>query len=52
MSDDGDAVAPRRPRGAAIAAMFVALVALTSLELVVVGLEMERAERITTLAGS
>ena len=51
MSDSGDAVAPRRPRGAAIAAMFVVLVALTSLELVVVGLDMERAERITTLAG-
>jgi len=51
MIDSADA-APARPRGAAIAAMFAALVLLTSLELVVVVvLDMDRAERITTLAG-
>ncbi len=51
MTDSADGTATR-PRGAAIAAMFAVLVALTSLELVVVVvLDMERAERITALAG-
>ena len=52
MSDSADTAQAARPRGAAIAAMFAALVLLTSLELVVVVvLGMGRAERITTLAG-
>lgn len=34
-----------------VAATFAALITLTSLELVVIGLGMERASRITTLAG-
>ena len=36
MSDSADTAQAARPRGAAIAAMFAALVLLTSLELVVV----------------
>ena len=39
-----------KPIGATVAA-FALLVALTSLELIVVGLEMDRAARITTLSG-
>lgn len=49
MSDGATAA---RPTGLALAATFAALVALTSLELIVVaGMDMERAARITTLAG-
>ena len=43
--------APVRPRAAVVAATFCAVVLLTALELIVVGLEMDRAARITTLAG-
>jgi hypothetical protein len=47
-----DAAAPARPSGLALGVTFAALVALTSLELIVVaGMDMERAARITTLAG-
>jgi len=48
---DGAATVPARPGGLALGATFAALIALTSLELIVVGLAMERAARITALAG-
>jgi hypothetical protein len=40
-----------RPGALALAAAFAALIVLTSLELLVVGLAMDRAARITALAG-
>ena len=52
MTGDTNAGAdPARPATAQLVAAFVALVALTSAELWVVGLEAERAARITALGG-
>jgi hypothetical protein len=48
---DGVAPAAARHGNLALGATFVALIGLTALELVVVGLGMERAARITALAG-
>jgi hypothetical protein len=48
---DGTASDTARPRTAALLAAFVALIAMTSCELVVVGLAAGRAARITALAG-
>ena len=48
---DGAVPAAARHGTLALGATFVALIGLTALELVVVGLGMERAARITALAG-
>ena len=48
---DGAAPVAARHGNLALGATFAALVGLTALELIVVGLGMERAARITTLAG-
>jgi hypothetical protein len=50
MSDAATAT-PARQSGLALGATFAALIALTSLELIVIGLGIERAVRITALAG-
>jgi hypothetical protein len=50
MTQDADALAAR-PSSRALGAIFAGLAALTTLELIVVGLSIERAARITALAG-
>lgn len=50
MTHDADSVVTR-PAGGTVAAVFAGVAVLTALELIVVGLGIERAARITALAG-
>jgi len=50
MTQDAEAI-PARPSRRAVGAIFAAVASLTTLELIVIGLGIERAARITALAG-